>query len=423
MKFSTYNLGCKVNAYECESVAAILEEKGYTRVSFEEDSDIAIIFTCAVTNMAAQKSRKALHKVKRNNKNCIVCMVGCYSQLDDGRIDEAEIIVGTAHKIDIPKYIEEYLSNKEKIKVVDNLDNIDFDNLSFNSFANKARAFLKIQDGCNQFCSYCVIPYARGSERSMSEDDVISNVKKIANDYPEVVLTGIHTGRYGKRHNDLYKLIKRILNETDIKRIRISSIEITEITDELIDLIKNEDRIAKHLHIPLQAGSDRILKLMNRPYSLKDYYDIITKIRKEVDNISISCDIIVGFPDESEEDFLESYNFLRKCEFSFLHVFPYSLREGTKAAEMPNQVSPAIKKDRVRACTHLSNELLAIYMKKNLGIKEVMICEEIIDGFTKGYTSNYLPVYVEGEYPHKTMLEVELDNIQDNKIYAKRVNL
>ena len=423
MKFSTYNLGCKVNAYECESVASILEKDGWIRVSFEEDSDVAIIFTCAVTNIAAQKSRKALHRIKRNNKNCITCMVGCYSQLNDGMIDEAEIIVGTAHKIDIPKYINEYIKTKEKIRVIEDLDNTSFDNLSFENFSNKARAFLKIQDGCNQFCSYCVIPYVRGRERSMSEDDVISNIKKIEELYPEVVLTGIHTGRYGSKKGDFTNLIKRILKETAISRIRISSIEITEITDELIDLIKNNSRLAKHLHIPLQAGSDKILKLMNRPYSTKDYYDIISKIRKEIDNISISCDIIVGFPDESDDDFMDSYNFLKKCDFSFLHVFPYSARKGTKAADMPNQIASNIKKDRVRACTNLSKDLLSAYSLNNLGKEEVMVCEEYIDGYTRGYTSNYLQVYVEGEYPHKTMLKIKMDEYKNNKLYVKKVDV
>ena len=423
MKFSTYNLGCKVNAYECESVASSLEKDGWIRVGFEEDSDVAIIFTCAVTNIAAQKSRKALHKIKRNNKNCITCMVGCYSQLDDGMIDEAEIIVGTAHKIDIPKYINEYLNTKERIRVIEDLDNTTFDNLSFENFSSKARAFLKIQDGCNQFCSYCVIPYVRGRERSMNEDDVISNIKKIEESYPEVVLTGIHTGRYGNKRGDFTKLIKRILDETNISRIRISSIEITEVTDELIELIKNNDRLAKHLHIPLQSCSDKILKLMNRPYMTSYYYDIITKIRKEIDNISISCDIIVGFPSESESDFIDSYNFLKKCNFSFLHVFPYSARKGTKAAEMAEQVTSSIKKDRVRACTNLSKDLLSDYSLNNLGKEEIMVCEEYIDGYTRGYTSNYLQVYVEGEYPHKEMLKIKMNDYKNNKIYAKKVDV
>ena len=421
MLFSVYNLGCKVNSYECESVASILENKGWKRVSFGEKADVSIIFTCAVTNMAAQKSRKALHKIKNNDKDCITCMVGCYSQLDDGMIDEADIIVGTAHKIDIPEYIEEFLRNRKKIKIIDDLNSIEFDNLSFNGFGSKARAFLKIQYGCNQFSSYCVIPYARGRERSMVEDDVIQNIQKISLSYPEVVLTGIHTGRYGGNKNSFTNLINRILEETTIQRIRISSIEVTEITDEFIELLKN-DRLAKHLHIPLQSGSNRILKLMKRPYTAEDYYDIITKIRENISDIAISCDVIVGFPDESDEDFVECYNFLRRCKFSFMHVFPYSMRKGTEAASMTGQVPSNIKKDRVRACTNLSKDLLDEYQKQYVGKEATIVCEEYDGEYTKGYSSNYLNVYIDGEYDHKKILKVIIDDYKDHKLYAKKVD-
>ena len=422
MRFSVYNLGCKVNAYECESIAKALEEKGWERKSFDEEADIALIFTCAVTNIAAQKSRKMLHRIKNTFPNEAVCMVGCYSQLDDGQIDEAEIIVGTAHKNDIPTYIDEYFENKKPIRVIESLDNIPFENITTNQFENRSRAFLKIQDGCNQFCTYCVIPYLRGRERSMDIDTVVAEAKEISKNYPEIVLTGIHTGRYGLDNgHTLSEAIKRILEETDIKRIRISSIEITEINDELIELIEKEDRIAKHLHIPLQAGCDATLERMHRPYSTKEYYDIILKIRNHIPDIAISCDIIVGFPMESDTDFQESYDFLKKCEYSFLHVFPYSARKGTVAADMEGQVDSETKKARARACTNLSKELLDAYAKKWIG-KEVEVIAERNDGeYTYGYSSNYISVKCEGVIENKTCFKCVVEDYKNQQLIAKRI--
>ena len=422
MKFSVYNLGCKVNSYECESVAKALEEKGFTRVSFEEEADIAIIFTCAVTNMASQKSRKMLHRIKREYPREAVCMVGCYSQLNDGKIDDADIIVGTAHKKDIPSYVETYFQDRKPIRIIESLDNIQFENLTTNEFENKSRAYLKIQDGCNQFCTYCVIPYLRGKERSMDIDQVVLEAKSIAQNYPEIVLTGIHTGRYGyDKGYSLYDVIVRILNETTIHRIRISSIEITEINDALIELIAKEDRIAKHLHIPLQAGADETLKRMQRPYSTNAYYDIIQKIRNRIPDISISCDLIVGFPMESDELFQASYDFVKKCEFSFLHVFPFSSRNGTKAAEMKQQVDAQTKKARVRACTNLSKELLDSYQKEWIGKKVEVIAERNDGEFTYGYSSNYMLIKTEGVIENKEYFIAEIVGYDNHQLVAKRL--
>ena len=298
MRFSICNLGCKVNAYEAESVASLLEKKGWQRVPFDEEADAALIFTCAVTNTAAAKSRKMMHRIKNNWPNCITAMVGCYAQIDDGMLEEAEIIVGSSHKKSLPLYLEEYLETREKIRILDDLKETPFEFLSADGFDSRARAYLKIQDGCNQFCAYCVIPYVRGRERSMAPEAAVKEAVRISKDYKEIVLTGIHTGRYGREYNvTLAELMERILDQAeDLKRLRISSIEVTELDDHLISLMKGTDRIARHLHIPLQAGSDEILKSMGRPYTTDEYYEKIEWIREQMPGISISCDLITGFP-------------------------------------------------------------------------------------------------------------------------------
>ena len=299
---------------------------------------------------------------------------------------------------------------------------MDFEELTTTQFGNKSRAFLKIQDGCNQFCSYCVIPYARGRERSMKEDAVIANTKVLADNYSEIVLTGIHTGRFGEQESNLAKVISRMLKETNIKRIRISSIEVTEINEALISLMEKEERVAKHLHIPIQSGSNSVLKRMHRPYTTEEFYTKIMEIRKRIPDISISTDLIVGFPGESEEEFIETYDFLKKIQFSFIHVFPFSIREGTLAAKMSGQVDTKIKKDRVRAVTNLSKDLFQTYQEGFIGKKEVMIAEENDGEYTKGYTSNYIPVKIEGHYPQKEIIPIRFFDSKDGIMYVKRLN-
>ena len=356
-KFNVKVLGCKVNAYEAESIASLLEEKGYERGNAEE-SDITVVFTCAVTNTAAQKSRQMLHRAKRNHPNGVVVLAGCYSQMDQSQLMDADILVGTENKTKIPEYIETFLKTHEKKSYVKEMDAIPFEDMKVPSFSKQTRAYLKIEDGCNQFCSYCIIPHARGRERSMDPGRVIENAKLLAQEHAEIVLSGIHTGRYGKEYGlSLSDIIARMLKEVEDVRIRISSIEITEIDDQFIHLLKTEPRIANHLHIPLQSGSDTILSAMHRPYNTEEYYAKIGMIRKEIPNISISTDLIVGFPGESEELFQQTYTFLRKCNFSFLHVFPFSARNGTVAATMDGQIEESLKKARVRTCLALSEEL------------------------------------------------------------------
>lgn len=420
MKFTICNLGCKVNAYEAESIVEALKAKGWEEA--EEDSDAVLIFTCAVTNTAAAKSRKELHKAKRRSPHAIAVVAGCYAQLNDGLLEDADILVGSSHKRDIPAYMDQYLKDHHKIRAIDNLDDIAFEHLPVNHFENHSRGVLKIQDGCNQFCSYCVIPYVRGRERSLAPQEVITAAKKIAEAHSEIVLTGIHTGRYGREYGmSLAQLIHQILQEVPaLKRLRISSIEMTELSDEFVSLMKEEPRIARHLHIPLQSGCDAILKNMNRPYDTAEYYAKIEQIRKAVPGIAISCDVIVGFPGETDEMFETTYAFLKKCRFSFLHVFPYSLRQGTKAAEMHCQVDPQVKKERVERCVALSQQLSDAYQQSRLGSTAEVITEMPSGNDTPGHTSDYIPVQIRhANYPRGTLVKVRLKEYCSHQMFAE----
>ena len=421
MRFSVCNLGCKVNSYEAQSVSALLEKKGWQKVPFEQPADVSVIFTCAVTNTAAAKSRKMMHRVRRLNPEAVTVMVGCYTEVNDGLIEDADIIAGTAYKKMVPALIDEYMETSRKIRMTGSLDNIKYDNLTADTFDGRTRAYLKIQDGCNQFCSYCVIPYARGRERSMDFHDAVEQAKIIARSYSEIVLTGIHTGRYGRGSGyHLADLMKQILKEADgLARLRISSIEVTEVSDELISLMKEDTRVARHLHIPLQSGCNRILKKMKRPYTTEEYLSRIEEIRRELPGVSISTDLITGFPSESEEDFMETYRFLQECAFSFLHVFPYSERTGTEAASMPEVVPPAVRKERTGRCMELSRRLLDEYMNQMTGRHAVIIPEETEEGYTKGYSSEYISVLVPGTYPHGVPLEVVLKEVKDHRMYGE----
>lgn len=414
------NLGCKVNAFEAEAVAQKLEEEGYERVPVSEPSDVALIFTCAVTNTAAQKSRQMLHRIKRLNPNAIVAVAGCYAQIDAEALRDAEIVVGSYQKKQIPQYLKQYLNTKERIVEINQPQTPAFEDLTTRRFENKTRAYLKIQDGCNQFCTYCVIPYARGRERSLAPDGVIEEAKRIAKSHKEIVLTGIHTGRYGKEYGiTLDDLVDRLLNEVkDLQRLRFSSIEVTEITDRFIETLAKEPRIAKHLHIPLQSGSDTVLKRMHRPYDTAMYTAVLNKIRTQVPEISISCDLIVGFPQETVEEFEETLSFLKQCEFSFIHVFPYSARNGTPAAKMPFQIDSATKKERVKVVQNLSQELYDSYKSKWIGkVMEVNV-ERVENGFSYGHASEYTEIAIPEECPRGIIIPVKVQALKEHMLYG-----
>lgn len=401
MKFKIITLGCKVNTYESNSISDTLLANGYEKALDDKQADIVIINTCTVTNTANNKSLKMIRHAIRNNRDAIIIVTGCSAQVYHKQImeiDGVSIIIGTVGKSQILKYIEEYKKNKEQIIDVKNNTNILFEEMKLNNF-DKTRAFVKIQDGCNNFCSYCIIPFTRGSVRSRNKDEIINEIKTLINyGHHEIVLTGIHTGNYGEEFDnyDFASLLSDLVKIQGLDRLRISSIEVTELNDRVLSILEKEKVLVSHLHIPLQAGTDKILKAMNRKYDTKYFKEKIDKIRTIRPDISISTDVIVGFPGETEEDFIESMDFINNMKFSKIHVFPYSKREGTKAATFDNQIDEKVKKDRARLLIKLSKKLEIEYMDKFMG-KEVSFIPEVFDnGFVYGHTGNYLYVKANG---------------------------
>lgn len=422
MKIGICSLGCKVNIYEAEFVANILKENNYEIVDFEDKADIYIINTCSVTNESDKKSRKMINRARKNNKDAIIIVMGCYSQLNADKID-ADIILGNKDKSNIVKLIEEYKTKNNKITKIYDLTKTKFEEMEISKFTNHTRAFVKIQDGCNAFCSYCIIPYTRGRVRSKDKTSVIKEVTKLVNNgYKEIVLTGIHTGRYGIDINTtLEELLKELVEIPNIYRIRLSSIEINEITPGIIKLLKENKVMAKHLHIPLQSGSNKILKLMNRRYNKEEFKNMITKI-KEIPNISLTTDLIVGFPNETEEDFKETLDTLNEIKFTKIHTFPYSRRNGTPAAAMENQVPPEVKKDRVHKIIKLSDTDEEEFYKSNIGKTYDGVVEVHPNGEVIVHTSNYIPVIVEDNLENNTIVNVKITSVDKKKVYGNLTN-
>ena len=420
MKFAIHTFGCKVNIYESEYVINLLLEFGYQLVDFDTEADIYIINTCTVTNEADKKDRKLINSIRNKHKDSILIVMGCYSQLNPNNI-EADIIIGNKYKSKLIELIEEYKKNKSQIIKVEDISETKFEDMYINRFIEHTRAFVKIQDGCNAFCSYCTIPYARGGLRSKNFDTVIKEVTNlVSNGYQEIVLTGIHTGRYGLEQNtNLETLLKELVKIQGIFRIRLSSIEINEITDGIIDLIKNNPIMAKHLHIPLQSGSNTILKNMNRLYDIDFFLKRINYIRKEIPNISITTDLIVGFPGETEDLFQETIDTLNKIKFTKIHTFPYSKRNGTKAATMPNHLDNQIKKCRVREVLSLSNKYELEYYQSNLNKEYVGIIETRKDNKKIVLTSNYIPVEINEDLENNFKVKIKIIEINDNKIIGE----
>ncbi len=395
MKYYIINLGCKVNAYEAKVMSDLLINAGFIKGSID-DADIYVVNTCFVTNVAEHKSFQMIRKaIKHHPKLVIVC--GCLSQMKEKEvlaIDGVDIVLGNKDKTKIIEYINNY---KNKISKIYDLSNTEFEDMQLNNF-DKTRAFVKIQDGCNNFCSYCIIPYTRGNVRSKKKEDVIKEIKNLINyGHKEIVLTGIHTGNYHDSNYDFADLLNDLVKIPNLKRLRISSIEITEINDRIINIIKDNDILVDHMHIPLQSGSDHILKLMNRKYDVAYFINKINKLREIRPLISITTDVIVGFPYETEELFNETINNIKNINFTKLHVFPYSVREGTKASLMTEQVSETVKKERVKKLLNLSKELEENYFNQFVGKYVDFIPETYKDGYLYGHTGNYLAIKTLGD--------------------------
>lgn len=393
-----HTLGCKVNTYESNAMLKIFNEANYQEVDFKEVADVYVINTCTVTNTGDSKSRQMIRKAIRKNPQAVVCVVGCYSQIAPDEIKQIEgvgVILGTQYRKDIVKYVEEYLKTGETIIKVDNVMNLrKFEDLNIDRFKN-TRAFLKIQDGCNNFCTYCIIPYARGRVRSRNKESVLAQAKKlVANGYVEIVLTGIHTAGYGEdlENYSFYDLLVDLVKIEGLKRLRISSIETSQISDEIIDLIGSNEVIVDHLHVPLQSGCDATLKRMNRKYTTGQYLEKINKIRSYLPNIAFTTDVIVGFPGESDEEFEETYNFIKKVNYSELHVFPYSQRKNTPAARMKDQVDDKIKHERANKLLALSKDLNQNFALNQIGKTLKVLFEKREGDYLVGHASDYLKV-------------------------------
>ena len=421
MKVGICSLGCKVNIYESEFVTNILKNHGYTIVDFDDKADIYIINTCSVTNESDKKSRKMINRAKKNNENAIIVVMGCYSQVNAEDID-ADIVLGNKDKSKIVELIEEYQKTRENKKIIYDLTKVEFEKMEITKFESHTRAFVKIEDGCNAFCSYCIIPYVRGRIRSKDKEDVIEEVQNLTSKgYKEIVLTGIHTGKYGTDINSsLEELLLALVKIPDLYRIRLSSIEINEITPKIIELLKHNDKMAKHLHIPIQSGSNKILKLMNRRYNKEEFINMVN-VLKEIPDISLTTDLIVGFPNETEEEFNETLDTLKKIGFTKIHTFPYSKRKGTPASSMEGQVSPEIKKARVHRVLELSNQSESSYYHKNIGKIYDGVVEIHSNKETVVHTSNFIPVIINENVEDSKIVKVQITEVKDLKVYGKIV--
>lgn len=394
-----YTLGCKVNQYETEAMEELFINRGYSIVDPEEEADIYVINTCTVTNLGDRKSRQFIRRAKKNNKNSIVAAVGCYSQIAPEEVEKIEgvdIVIGTTDRNKIVDLCEKAKSEKKKINIVKNIRYYkEFENLNIEEVKSKTRAYIKIQDGCNQYCSYCIIPYARGPIRSRKLMDIIIETKRLADSgFKEIVLTGIHVASYGKDFGDidLLDVIEEVSKIKGIERIRLSSMEPTFIDEEFMKKAVNIEKLCHHFHLSLQSGSDTILKRMNRKYTTKEYKEIVNLIRKYMPKAGITTDIIVGFPGETEDEFNETYEFVKDIGFSRIHVFKYSPRKGTPASKMDNQIHGSIKHERSEKLIALGNKLMDEFNSEFLGNIVDVLFEEEKNGFYEGYTTNYIRV-------------------------------
>ncbi|MFP5113658.1 tRNA (N(6)-L-threonylcarbamoyladenosine(37)-C(2))-methylthiotransferase MtaB [Bacillaceae bacterium C204] len=399
-----HTLGCKVNHYETEAIWQLFKQEGYERVDFESISDVYIINTCTVTNTGDKKSRQVIRRAVRKNPDAVICVTGCYAQTSPAEImaiPGVDIVVGTQDRVKMLEYIEQYKLERQPINGVGNImKSRVYEELDVPSFTDRTRASLKIQEGCNNFCTFCIIPWARGLMRSRDPKEVIRQAQQLVDaGYQEIVLTGIHTGGYGEDMKDynLAQLLRDLESVKGLKRLRISSIEASQITDEVIEVIKHSTIVVRHLHIPLQSGSNSVLKRMRRKYTMEFFGERLDRLKEVLPGLAVTSDVIVGFPGETEEEFMETYNFINDHKFSELHVFPYSKRTGTPAARMEDQVDEEVKNERVHRLISLSDQLAKEYASQFEGevlevIPEEVSKEEANPGSLIGYTDNYMKV-------------------------------
>lgn len=397
---ASFALGCKVNQYESEAIAELFQEKGYEIVSIEEEADVYVINTCTVTNFGDKKSRQLIRKVKRQNENAIVAVVGCYAQTAPQELMQVEgvnLVIGTKDRAQIVEMVENYkMENGVENHVSDIMKERVFEPLSIQKLANRTRAYLKIQDGCSQYCSYCIIPYARGPIRSREPQEVIAEVKRLAeNGFKEVVLTGIHVASYGKDRRDtsLLEILRQVHEVEGIERIRFSSIEPNVVTEEFAQAIADMPKVCDHFHLSLQSGCDKTLKEMNRKYDTEKYRQAAAILRKYLPEVALTTDIIAGFPGETEEDFQASYDFAKEIGFAKIHAFPYSPKRGTPAAARKDQLLNAVKAERSHRLIELSDQMADDFIQAYVGKDVEVLYERAVgEGVYEGHTTNYIKV-------------------------------
>lgn len=421
-----YTLGCKVNQYETEAMTELFLKAGYSIVNHEEFADIYVINTCTVTNLSDKKSRQFIRRSKNKNSEAIIAVVGCYSQVapdEISAIEEVDIILGTDNRNKIVELCEEFKSERKKVNLVSDIMKVrEFEDLEIEDVEGKTRAFLKVQDGCNQYCSYCIIPYARGSIRSRKIESIVEEVSRLSDaGFKEVVLTGIHIASYGKDLGDerLIDLIEKIHEVDGIERIRLGSLEPTLVTDEFMTRLSRLNKVCNHFHLSLQSGSDTVLKRMNRRYTTDEYRKIVEIIRHYMNDVAFTTDIIVGFPEETEDEFRETYDFVEEIGFSKVHVFQYSPRKGTPAAEL-KQLNGTIKHDRSKRLIELSEKLSKEFNEKFIGKTLDVLFEEESKykaHHIEGYTTNYIRVIALEDFSLIGKIEpVKIEAIKDESL-------
>lgn len=433
MKVAFSTLGCRVNQYESEAMTEKFLKEGYEAVDYDSFADVYVINTCTVTNMGDKKSRQMIGRARRHNENAIIAVVGCYSQIapeEVSKIEGVDIVLGTRNKGDIIYWVNRVRAeNRQLVEVNDVLRNNSFEELDIEEYQDRTRAFIKIQDGCNRFCSYCLIPFARGAVCSKPPKRVIEEVEELSkNGFKEIILSGIHTASYGTDFNEGFTLVDLLekVNEIEgIERIRIGSIDPTFFTDEVIDKIVKLKKLCPHFHLSLQSGCDATLQRMNRHYTAMQYKNVVIKLREKIADVSITTDIIVGFPGESSEEFQATYSFLKEIKLSKMHIFKFSPRKGTKAASMENQVGGIIKDERSNKLISLNKELEIEFMNKFIGrTMDVLYEKNYKEESTKfeGYTQNYIKIVsesisnIESTIKHTKLMETTMDYVKGSII-------
>ena len=424
-------LGCKVNQFESEVMEGMFKEAGYDIVEHSQPADVYVINTCSVTSLGDKKSRQLIRRVQRQNPDAIIAVTGCYAQIAPEQIKAIEgvrVVLGTANRRRIVEYVEQAIYQNGKIidGVTDIMKVREFEDIPILDMPTRTRAFLKIQEGCTNFCSYCIIPFTRGPLRSRPLGSVRREAEKLlANGFKEIVFTGIHLGAYGRDFKDgtsLADAARAVLDLPGLRRLRLSSLESIELSDELLTLLRDNPRFSHHLHLPLQAGSDYVLKRMNRHYDREEFSRLLTRVREAVPGVSVSTDVIVGFPGETEEMFAESLEYIRSLKFSRMHVFPYSPRTGTPAAEMPDQVPESVKKERVHRLQAVAGEMAGEYCQSYLGTVQRVLLETDTQGEKDGLTDTYIRVYTNDEAELGEIYNVRLERLYKDGIYGTIIN-